>query len=71
MIKRILIGLSGNEYAVSAINQAIAIAMAHDAELTGLSVDDQERLATVGSFHMGSSRSTQDLIEKREADVKQ
>lgn len=71
MIKRILVGLSGNKYAVGAINQAIAIAMVHDAEVAGVSVEDQERLATISPMHGGSYRYTQDLIQERETKAKE
>ena len=33
MLKRILVGLGGTEYTDAAINQAVSLAMAHNAEL--------------------------------------
>jgi nucleotide-binding universal stress UspA family protein len=53
MLKRILVGLGGTEYTVSAINEAVALAMAHDAELTGVSIIDQERLRYIGPISVG------------------
>ena len=44
MLKRILVGLGGSDYTVAAINQAVAIAIAHNAELTGVSVTDPGRV---------------------------
>ncbi len=41
MIKRILVGLGGTDYTISAINQAVALALAHDAEVTGVSWSGQ------------------------------
>ena len=47
MLKRILVGLGGTRYTVAAINQAVSLAMAHDAELTGVSVIDPGRIAPI------------------------
>ena len=46
MLKRILVGLGGTDYTVAAINQAVSLAMAHDAELTGLMVSMQKQSAS-------------------------
>ena len=43
MLKRILVGLGGTDYTVAAINQAVALAMANDAEVTGVTIIDKER----------------------------
>ncbi len=43
MLKRILLGLGGTDYTVAAINQAVALAMANDAEVTGVSTGDGQR----------------------------
>ena len=48
MLKRILVGLGGTDYTVTAINQAVALAMAHDAEVTGVSIIDESRLTYSG-----------------------
>jgi K+-sensing histidine kinase KdpD len=46
MLKRILVGLGGTEYSVAAINQAVSLAMAHDAELTDVMVSMQKQSAS-------------------------
>jgi nucleotide-binding universal stress UspA family protein len=53
MIKRILVGLGGTDYTVAAINHAVALAIAHDAELTGVSVIDPARVAPVMAMPIG------------------
>lgn len=53
MIKRILVGLGGADYTASAINQAVALAMAHDAEVTGVSVNDPEHVTPTLSMAIG------------------
>lgn len=62
MLKRILLGLGGTEYTVSAINQAVALAMAHDAEVTGASIIDEGRLTFAGralhyAHHLADDRT--------------
>jgi nucleotide-binding universal stress UspA family protein len=54
MLKRILVGLGGTEYTISAINQAIALALAHDAEVTGISAFDAKRLQQIGPPPLGA-----------------
>lgn len=44
MIKRILVGLAGTSYTPVAIERAITLARAHDAEVTGVTVLDVRRL---------------------------
>lgn len=65
MLKRILVGLGGTDYATTAINQAIALAMAHNAEVTGVSVLDEARLASVGPVPIGGGHYAQALKENR------
>lgn len=65
MLKRILVGLGGTEYATSAINQAIALAMTHDAAVTGVSILDESRLASVGPVPIGSGHWAHQLAEHR------
>jgi len=48
MIKRILIGLAGTTYTPVAIQRAIALAQAHDAEVTGVTVLDARRVRSLG-----------------------
>ena len=57
MLKRILVGLFGTEYTVSAIKQAVALASTHDAEVTGVSIIHEELLTysgpvpIIGGYH--------------------
>jgi nucleotide-binding universal stress UspA family protein len=70
MIKRILVGLGGTEYTVSGINQAVALAMANDAEVTGVSVLDASRLSSVGPVPLGGGHYARELVEDRLAKAK-
>lgn len=54
MIKRILVGLSGTKFTAAAIRQAVELATAHDAEVTGVSVVDVGRLSRVGPVPLGA-----------------
>jgi nucleotide-binding universal stress UspA family protein len=65
MLKRILVGLGGAEYTVSAINQGVALALAHNAELTGISVLDEERLSRVGPLLGASASRARSVAESR------
>lgn len=65
MLKRILVGLSGTEYTISAISQAVALAVDHDAEVTGVSILDKSRLANVGPVPIGGSRYAEELAGDR------
>ena len=53
MLKRILVGPGGTEYTVTAIKQAVALAIAHDAEVTGVSIIDEGRLTYSGPVPIG------------------
>lgn len=44
MIKRILVGLAGTTYTPTAIQQAVQLAQAHEAEVTGVTVLDTRRV---------------------------
>jgi nucleotide-binding universal stress UspA family protein len=65
MIKRILVGLGGTEYATTATNHAVALALAHNAELTGVSVLDEVRLTATGPVPLGGSHYAHQLAEYR------
>ena len=65
MMKRILVGLGGTDYTVTAINQAVALAMAHDAEVTGVSIIDERRLTNVGPVPIGGGHYAHELAEDR------
>ena len=65
MLKRILVGLGGTEYTVPAINQAVALAMAHDAEVTGVSIIDVGRLTHPGLIPISGGHYAHDLASDR------
>lgn len=65
MLKRILVGLGGTEYTVSAINQAVALAMANDAEVTGVSIIDEGRLTYTGPVSIGGGHYAHELVNDR------
>ncbi len=65
MLKRILVGLGGTEYTVSAINQAVAMAMANDAEVTGVSIIDEGRLTYSGPVPVGGGHYAHELANDR------
>jgi len=48
MIKRILVGLAGTTYTPVAIQRAVTLAQAHDAEVTGVTVLDKGRVRCEG-----------------------
>lgn len=70
MLKRILVGLGGTDYTVSAVNQAVALAMCHDAEVTGVSIVDETRLTNVG-VPIGGGHYTRELVKDRLSKAKE
>lgn len=48
VIKRVLVGLAGTTYTPVAIERAVALAKAHDAEVTGVTVLDARRIRSFG-----------------------
>ena len=48
MIKRVLVGLAGTTYTPVAIERAVTLAQAHDAEVTGVTVLDARRVRSLG-----------------------
>lgn len=48
MMKRILVGLAGTTYTPVAIERAVALAKAHDAEVTGVTILDANRIRSLG-----------------------
>ncbi|MEX0916700.1 MAG: universal stress protein [Candidatus Spechtbacterales bacterium] len=65
MLKRILVGLGGTEYAVAAINQGVALAMKHDAEVTGVSILDRDRQSYSGPVPIGGAYYARELSKHR------
>jgi nucleotide-binding universal stress UspA family protein len=65
MLKRILVGLGGTEYTSSAIHRGVELALAHDAELSGVSVIDYRRLTHVGPVPLGGGQYATELRQQR------
>jgi nucleotide-binding universal stress UspA family protein len=65
LLRRMLLGLGGTEYTVSAINQAVALAMDHGAEITGVSIIDERRLTCIGPVPIGGGHYAHDVAEDR------
>jgi nucleotide-binding universal stress UspA family protein len=65
MIKRILIGLGGTPYTTVAIERAVKLAKQHDAEITGVTVANFERLAKVGLAPKGVLPATREAAAQR------
>ena len=67
MVGRVLVALSGTEYALVAIETAVTLAKAHGAELTGVTVVNTERLRRIGPVPMGAGDIAQQLRDERVA----
>ena len=65
MIKRILVALSGTSCTPSAIAHGVELAKAHNAELTGVTVIDPDRLQDVGPIPIGGAAAAHELAEHR------
>ena len=65
MIKRILVALSGTPCTPSAIAHSIDLAKQHNAELTGVTVIDPDRLHDVGPIPLGGAAAAHELAETR------
>ncbi len=65
MIKRILVALSGTPCTPSAITHAVELSQVHQAELTGVTIFDPERLQDVGPVPLGGGAAAHELAEHR------
>jgi len=65
MIKRILVGLGSLDYARSATAKAIELAKSHEAELTGVTLFDVDRLDSSGPVPIGAGQLAKELRESR------
>jgi nucleotide-binding universal stress UspA family protein len=65
MIKRILVALSGTPYTPIAVRYAIELAQRHDAELSGVTILDLERLDRTGPVPIGGASAAHALAEHR------
>jgi len=69
MIKRILVGLGSLDYARSATAKAIELAKSHEAELTGVTLFDVNRLDSTGPIPIGAGQLAKELRESRLEDA--
>ncbi|MDP6541769.1 MAG: universal stress protein [Phycisphaerales bacterium] len=65
MIKRILVALSGTPCTQSAITHGVELAKTHNAELTGVTIIDPDRLQDVGPIPIGGAAAAHKLGEHR------
>lgn len=65
MIKRILVGLAGTIYTPVAIERAVTLAKANDAELTGVTVLDSRRLRSVDQVALTSDEGSPENSDLR------
>jgi nucleotide-binding universal stress UspA family protein len=65
MVKRILVGLGGTSCTPVAIRRGVELAVAHQAQLTGVTVIDKERLEDVGPVPLGGGEAARELREHR------
>lgn len=65
MVKRILVALSGTRYTPIAIRHAVELARVHGASVTGVTVTDLQRLASVGPVPVGGMAAASSLAEHR------
>ncbi|TWT37532.1 Universal stress protein family protein [Posidoniimonas corsicana] len=67
MLGRILVALGGTDYTLVSIETAVALAKKHNAELTGVTVFNVERLRRIGPVPMGAGDIAQQLRDERVA----
>lgn len=65
MLKRILVGLGDMAHARSATAKGIELGLAHDAELTGVTLFDADRLDATGPVPIGAGEAARQLRESR------
>jgi nucleotide-binding universal stress UspA family protein len=65
MIKRILLGLGGTQYTDVAIKRAVGLAKQFDAEITGVTAVNFERLAKIGLVPKGTLHAAREAAVQR------
>jgi nucleotide-binding universal stress UspA family protein len=65
MIKRVLLGIGGTPFTNVAIQRAVELCRLHEAQLTAVTVVDEERLSRVGSVPVGAGGAAAELREHR------
>jgi len=67
MIKRVLLGIGGTPFTNVAIQRAVELCRIHAAQLTAVTVVDQQRLSRVGPVPAGAGATAVELREHRAA----
>lgn len=65
MIKRILVGIGGTPFTSIAIQRAIELAQIHEAEVTGITVVDIDKLERIGPVGIGGDVYAQRIRDQR------
>ena len=65
MMRRVLLGIGGTPFTTVAIHRAVELCRLHDAQLTAVTVVDQERLNRLGSVPVGAGGAAAELREHR------
>lgn len=65
MIKRVLLGIGGTPFTSVAIQRAVELCRLHEAQLTAVTVVDEQRLTRVGSVPAGAAGAAAELREHR------
>ena len=65
MIKRILVGLGGTPFTAVAVKRAVELARGHDAQVTGVTIVDLNRLQKVGPVPPGAGAYAQRMAKHR------
>lgn len=65
MLKRILVGIGGTECTATAIEHAVALGEAHQAEVTAVAAVDVQSLERVGPVPLGAQEAAHELREHR------
>lgn len=71
MIGRILVALGGTDYTMVAIETAVELAKRHNAELTGVTVVDLEKLRRIGAVPLGAGDLANELRDERVAQTRE
>lgn len=65
MIKRILVGLGGTPFSLTATKSAIELAQLHQATLTAVTIVDVRRLRNVGPVPVGAGHLAKEISDRR------
>jgi len=65
MVKRVLLGIGGTPFTSVAVQRAVELCRLHEAQLTAVTVVDENRLSRVGSVPAGAGSAADGLREHR------